>query len=461
MKILLVYSNFRHGIKPLERSFPLGLCYIGGILRDNNFDVKIADLSFESSQKPLVALIKEFKPDIVGISCLTQNYLQALKLAGIAKKINHDCVVVFGGIHTTYKWQEILNCPDVDMAILGEGEQAMLELCQALDTKGGNLALRKIKGLAFKENGQIIVNEPTSKISNLDDLPYPAFDLVAIPKLESYFDSKRRILPILTSRGCPNQCVFCSTSVMHGKYYRARKPEKIVDEIEYDIKKYAINGLYIVDDLFTFDRKRAEQICGELINRKIDIKWGCSARVDSVTPDLLKLMKKAGCEGVFFGVESLDDDILKLMKKGFTAKESEKAVEWALNEGLIVDTSFIVGFPGDTLSSLRKIAEFVSKLKVNGRVLTNNLQILPGSEMYAHPESFGIKLSTNYDSDWFTIKSYSKKVDTTNLLKEIFNIKLCSHESKNEDSRLYEVPKLSLDIADSEILKNIQERALS
>jgi anaerobic magnesium-protoporphyrin IX monomethyl ester cyclase len=121
-----------------------------GNIGGNNFAVKIADLSFESSQKPLVDLIKEFKPDIVGISCLTQNYLQALKLAGTAKKINDDCIVVFGGIHTTYKWKEILNCPDVDMAILGEGEQAMLELCQTLDTKGDS-ALRKIKGLAYRK----------------------------------------------------------------------------------------------------------------------------------------------------------------------------------------------------------------------------------------------------------------------------------------------------------------------
>jgi radical SAM superfamily enzyme YgiQ (UPF0313 family) len=430
----------------LNVQFPLGLGYIAGMLRHHGIDVRIVDLSAERSKAKFNKLLADYSPHIVGISCMTQNHRQAIQLAQAVKTRLKETTLILGGVHSTFMYADMLErCPALDLAVIGEGEYAMLELCDRYQGPGSFADLASIRGIAHRVNGTVKLTSPRERNTALDELPFPAFDLVALPSLEAYF-TKAKALPILTSRGCPFQCAFCSTSVMHGRQYRARAPEAIVDEIERDAREFGINCIYFVDDTFTLDKKRATNICLEMIRRGVGVNWGCSARVDTVSPELLHLMKKAGCETIFCGIESLDDSVLTRIRKGFTAADAQKAVSWIMEAGMVVDTSFIIGLPGESLAGIRKVGRFTRKNKIKGRVLTNTLQILPGTEMCNHSEEFGIHLPSGYQSNWFQPRSFTSALSDKDLLKEKIRIQVAAFEARESDKRLYEIPMPDVDI---------------
>ncbi|NLO03555.1 MAG: B12-binding domain-containing radical SAM protein [Bacteroidales bacterium] len=439
MKVLLVFAPYKFMKNITSNQFPLGLGYLAAYLRSKDIEVKIADLRHDKKKK-FLNLLNEYNPDIVGISCMTPNQNEAYGIARTVKNSLKNSLVILGGVHATFMYDEILRTQkDIDIVAIGEGEITLFELCRAHDDGLSITKLSDIRGIAFRNNGNIVVTPAREKIENPDDLPWPAFDLVALPDIETYF-TKSRDLPVLTSRGCPFKCAFCSTSVMHGQKYRKREPAKIVDELEYFKNKFNIKSFSIVDDTFTVDKERTKKICYDIIRRNLGINWGCSARVDTLSPDMIKVMKKAGCRGLFFGIESLNDEILKKIKKGFTSKKAVRMVKMALEEGLIVDTSFILGLPGDNLKNTGKIYDFVKKYKINGRVLTNTLQILPGTDMYINPDNYGIKYSKHYKSTWANSVSFAKDLPFKELLKEKIRIQYAHYENQNEDSSLYEIP---------------------
>lgn len=451
MKVLLVFAAYKFMKNVTSNQFPLGMGYLAGYLRSKGIEVKIVDLRHDKNNQ-FLSVLTEYDPDIVGISCMTPNQNEAYGVARTVKNKLNNPIVILGGVHATFMYDEILKTrKEIDIVAIGEGEITLYELCKALDSGFSINKLSEIKGIAFRENGNVVVTPPREKVENLDDLPWPAFDLVALPGIETYFTDSRD-LPVLTSRGCPFKCAFCSTSVMHGQKYRKREPEKIVDELEYLNNKFSANKFSIVDDTFTVDKERTKKICFEIIRRNLEIRWGCSARVDTLSPDMVKVMKKAGCQGLFFGIESLNDNILKKIKKGFTSARAISIVKMALEEGLIVDTSFILGLPGDNLKNTKKIYDFVKKYKINGRVLTNTLQILPGTDMYINPDYYGIKYSKNYKSTWANTVSFAKDLPFKELLKEKIKIQYAHFSNQNEDSRLYEIPYPAVDYNKNEML---------
>lgn len=439
MKVLLVFAPYTFMKNVTSNQFPLGLGYLASYLHANHVDVKIADLRHGTSRQ-FVKLLTEYRPDIVGISCMTPNQNEAYRVARTVKKMLNDPLVILGGVHATFMHDDILHKQrEIDLVVIGEGEITLHEICLAYEKGLSAATLADIRGIAYRDNGSVLVTPRREKLEVLDELPLPAFDLVALPDIETYFTLSRD-LPILTSRGCPYKCAFCSTSVMHGQKYRKRDPVKIVDEMEYFRNKYQITNFSVVDDTFTVDKERTKKICYEIIRRNLEIVWGCSARVDTLTHDMIRIMSKAGCRGIFFGIESLDDNILRKIKKGFTARRAVRMVKMALEEGIAVDTSFILGLPGDNLKSTRKIYDFVRKYKVNGRVLTNTLQILPGTDMYLNPEQYGIEYSRNYTSTWANSVSFAKDLSFKDLLKEKVKIQYLNHENHHEDPRLFEIP---------------------
>ena len=447
IKVLLISAPYGPKTRIITRQFPLGIGYIAAVLRANGYDVKIADLSIKHDRRTFLKLIGDYSPDVVGISCMTQNHQQAFRVAKVVKRALKESTVVLGGVHGTFMYREVLrDQPDIDIVAIGEGEHTMLELCAQLESTGRLARLDTIAGIAYRKNGTTRTTPRRERIAHLDDLPYPAFDLLAMPGIEAYF-TKSRGLPILTSRGCPFQCAFCSTSVLHGKQYRTRQPEKIVDEIEHHVKTFGIKNVYVVDDIFTLDKKRAISVCLEIMRRNLAIKWGCSARVDTITPELVRIMKKSGCEAIFLGIESLDDSLLQKIGKGFTAADASRAVKLLLDEGMMVDTSFIIGLPGEDARSIRKIARFVKKYKINGRVLTNSLQVLPGTDICLHPEKFGLEVPDTYQSDWFQPRSFSSNLTDEDLLKEKIRIQVAAFEAKDQDGRLFAVDNLEMDFS--------------
>jgi radical SAM superfamily enzyme YgiQ (UPF0313 family) len=439
MKVLLVFASYDYLKNVTSKQFPLGLGYLASYLVSKKIDVKIADLRY-GNRREFIRLLKEYNPDIVGISCMTPNQNEAYKTARTVKRILDNPLVVLGGVHATFMYEEILKkIREIDVVVIGEGEITLYEICRAWENNFSAKNLSGIKGIAFRYNDTFIVTPPREKIEQLDDLPIPAFDRLVLPDIETYL-KRSADLPVLTGRGCPFNCAFCSTSVMHGRKYRKRDPVKVVDELEYLKNRYNHDSFSIVDDTFTVDKERTKKICEGIIRRNLDITWGCSARADTIDPCLIKIMSKAGCKGLFFGIESLDDEVLKKIKKGFTAKKAVRMVEIAIDEGITVDVSFILGLPGDNIKNTEKIYGFVKKHKITGRILINTLQILPGTDIYQNPNHYGIKYSKNYKATWATPVSFAKNLPFKKLLKEKIKIQTLYLEKKFEDPRLYEIP---------------------
>jgi radical SAM superfamily enzyme YgiQ (UPF0313 family) len=457
MKILLIFAPYSRLKQPHPNEFPLGLGYLAAVLRQQGYRAEIADLTVRTPDiNQLRNLFRSSRPDVVGVSAMTENYRQALWVARVARKTLKDVKIVMGGVHATFQYSEVLReCPEIDVIVVGEGEKTMLELTETLDKGLDQSRISEIPGLALRRKDEILLTAPREKIQNLDELPYPAFDLLVHPELKDYFEEETRRLPLITSRGCPYECVFCSTSKMHGRKYRARTPENVVDEIAYDIKKYQVNGINFVDDLFTLNHQRTTKICQEIIERKIEIKWGCLSRVDCITPELLKIMKQAGCTGIFYGIESLSNNVLRKVKKGFTYKEIKQAINWTTKEELDVDASFILGLPGETPESLQLIPRFVTETGINRRVLTNMLQILPGTELHTNPEKFNLEITENEFLYWTHIRSHVKELTKQDILKALLEITSSLHENRYGDEGLFEVEKPDIEITDETTLHEL------
>lgn len=400
MKVLLVNpSHWTGDKKPLGyfslSSIPLGLGYIAAMLELNGVSSTILDMNIlDMKTEELEKKVANINPDIVGITSMTCNYSNAVKVAKVVKVWNPETFVVIGGVHATFVHTEILKTvPEIDAVVRYEGEITMSELVDVVD-KGTKL--NEIKGITFRKGDKLVSTPHREKIENLDDLPYPAYHVLE-PPLEKYIHIHGvRNCPVITTRGCPFECIFCSTAAFHGRKYRTRKISKIVDELEYVKERYKITHISFVDDNFTMKKDRVFELCREMKNRNLSLKWGCSARVDQVSEGLLKAMKDVGCEDLFFGIESASQDVLNLIKKGFSVQQAKDSVKMAEKLGIKTHCSFIIGLPGESVESLNKMIEFIEETKPSGRVLPNVLEVLPGTELFAKRKEYSKRPSIAY-----------------------------------------------------------------
>ena len=392
MKVMLINPSYWTGNKkPLGyfslSSVPLGLCYIAAALKSKGiqskvFDMNIAETTMDQLKEKLVANM----PDVVGITCLTCNYSNAVSVAQAVKAWNPKVFVVMGGVHATFMHTEILqSVPEVDAVVRNEGEATLCNLVNALEKK---TPLNQVLGLTYREGTAILSTSAQGRLENLDELPYPAFDLLE-PAVEDYIKLYGvRNFPIITTRGCPFECAFCSTSAFHGRKYRTRKVSLIVDEIEYLIGKYKIENISFVDDNFTMQKDRVIDLCSEMKRRGISIKWGCSSRVDQLPEDLIKIMVEAGCNNIFFGIESASQSVLDFIKKGFSVQQARETVKLCEKLGVKTHVSFIIGLPRENCESLEEMMRFIDETKPSGRVLPNVLDILPGTDLYCRTDYY-------------------------------------------------------------------------
>lgn len=385
MKVLLVVPpNFLSNKRPLGQftgsTSPLGLAYIAAILEKNGIPVSILDLSFLGfGADTLREKILRWKPDIVGISSMTSNFQNAVQIAKLVKSWSPTSMVVMGGIHATFLHKEILtSVPEVDVVVRFEGELTMNELANAVQS---GRSISAVKGISYREKGELVSTPFRSRIEDLDSLPYPAHHLLE-PNIEEYLRYYgKRNFPVMTTRGCPFGCVFCSTMAFHGRKYRTRSIKNIVGELEYLIKRFKAEDISFADDNFTMQSDRVFSLCKAIKEKNLKIEWGCSARVDQVSEELLKSMKSAGCTDIFFGIESTSDRVLNLVRKRFTSKQAKDAVTISEKIGIKTHCSFILGLPGETERSLAGITSFLEEARPSGRVLPNILKILPGTEL--------------------------------------------------------------------------------
>jgi radical SAM superfamily enzyme YgiQ (UPF0313 family) len=364
---------------------PLGLAYLAAVLEEAGIDVSITDGSCGLSLAELMDELKGYEPDIVGISCTTPTFLDAIELAEAVRQAIPRAITVLGGPHLTAIPQEAMLEEVFDIGVVQEGELTLLELVREIEDKGslGKIDLEQINGLVFRRDGQVIMTPPRERIKDLDSLPYPAWHL--LPPFSSYrpTPASYRKLPlaaIMTSRGCPYGCTFCDRGVF-GNYTRVHSPERVLGEVEQLIRRYGVREIRFFDDTFTLNRKRVVRICEMIIERGLRFPWTCLTRVNVVDKDLLWLMKEAGCWQVLYGLESGDPRMLEIINKGSSVEQNTQAVQWALEVGLGVRGDFIIGTPGETMESLENTLAFAKRVKLDYAHF-NKFVPFPGTELY-------------------------------------------------------------------------------
>lgn len=386
---------------------PLGIAYMAGVLQENNIDVEILDASAEDMDfKDVEKELLKRKPDLVALTALTPTIGRALETAQVVKETLPDSIVVMGGYHPTFNFIETLEDENVDIVIRGEGEYIMLNLVQALENQS---SLHDVKGIVFedKNSKEIVVNPEAPLIQDLDELPFPALNLLPMKKYR-LLDMDTHMTTMITTRGCPMQCSFCSSAAMHGKKIRERSVENIVDEIEYLKTNYDIDTIAFMDDTFTLKKRKVMAICDEILKRNIEIMWGCTSRVDTLDEKLLKKMKEAGCITIFIGVESADQQQLDNMCKNTTIAKIENAFKIAHKLKIRTIASVALGMPGDTKEIMNKTVKFVHKLKPNYAIYTLATPY-PGTRFYKEA----------FEKNLIKIKDWSKYTLITPILETI------------------------------------------
>ncbi len=397
MKILLIQPPTRSTLETLAAldmvAPSMGLAYLAAVLERANYNVEILDSpAYRMTFNQLGDELARRKPDIIGITATTATIPEALKTAEMADKILPDSKIILGGAHFTFVPEQTMKeNPPIDIGCIGEGEETIVELAQTLEGGGD---LKQVKGIIFRRDGELVTTPPRPLIADLDSLPFPARHLLPMEEYRAF--GKKRILgTIFTSRGCPFNCVFCSSSLLFGKKFRIRSPKNIVDEVEEFQRAYKTPYVEFVDDVFTLDRKRAEAVCDEIRQRKLDTVWVCSSRVDILTRELMATLKKGGCAMIYFGVESGVQRVLNLMKKGIKIEQATRCMKWAKELGMKTCASFVIGMPGETKEEIEQTIKFATKLDPDYAQFAIATPY-PGTELYAVAKEQGLLLT----EDW-------------------------------------------------------------
>ena len=357
----------------------LGILYIAAYLKKyTTHQIKILDLQLEEkSQSEIQAYLIKEKPDIVGITTITFLMIDIIQLINLIHSTLPETKIILGGPHVHIYPKETLRNTPADFVVLGEGEKTCLELINNLNNKE---KLKTIKGLVFKNGQQIIRNETSPFIQNLDELPPPARELTDYQKYYSSMSKKNPTTCMFTSRGCPYKCIFCDRPNL-GKIFRARSAKNVVDEME-KCHKLGIKEIFVYDDTFTVDQQRVKDICHGLLERNIKISWDIRARVNTVDQEMLVLLKQAGCTRIHYGVEAGDNQILKNLRKGITVEMAQKAFKLTRQVGIETAAYFMLGNPGETLKEIKKSIKLAKKLKPD-YVLFSILTPYPATDIYS------------------------------------------------------------------------------
>ncbi len=385
-KILLINPALSGGLKTgiFTIKVPLGLAYIASYLEKKGYfpqildcmayyenieKIKDEDYRIGLSEKDIIKKIKEFSPDIVGIACgYTIHENDSISIAELVKK-NSKALVVFGGAHTSANPTLVLRNKNVDIAVIGEGEITFSKIVENFNNKN---KIEKINGIAFRNKKGIKINPQSEYIKNLDELPFPARHLLPMEKYlkhpqNAIANMRAPTTEIITSRGCPFNCIFCSIHTVWGKKWRARSAKNVVDEFEELYIKYGIREFRFFDDNLSWDKKRMIEICDEIIKRKLDIKWDTpnGVAIATLNEEVLSKMKKAGYYKIVMGIESGSEKTLRFMRKPVSLEHARKTIEICNRLGIWTWSTFVIGFPDETKEEIQKTIDFAKNSGLN------------------------------------------------------------------------------------------------
>jgi radical SAM superfamily enzyme YgiQ (UPF0313 family) len=355
---------------PPNQAPPLGLSYIAAFLRRAGHEVRIHDMRHtQLPRERFMEVVKGFGPQLLGMGMYTVTVPVAEEVSRLVKRWDGKVKVVVGGPHPAGAPEECARNPHFDFAAVGEGEVMMLELADALEQ---GTDLRDVAGLWYREDpsdpdAPVRVNKPRGWIDELDTLPWPARDL--LPPLDSYKMTmfQYREWPattIYTSRGCPYSCIFCERREILGNRFRVHSPDYVVREIQHLVSDYGIREIFFYDDTFTLDSRRVMAICEEIEKQRIRISWNISTHVNTVSRELLRAMRKAGCWQIAYGVETGDPRVMQDIMKGTDPDTVRERIQWTTEAGIEAKGLFMIGHPTDTPESIDRTIEFARSLPI-------------------------------------------------------------------------------------------------
>lgn len=415
MKILLVMPSFdnaywkRLGKKVGPRSEPLSLLYLATYLNNNGHKVEIIDCETEGISLDLLEQkIKENCYELVGVSMLTAMYSQAVAICKITKNINSNIKVVVGGNHATLRPRLVLEKEDsIDYVVIGDAELTFLELINSFKTKK---QLKEIKGIAYRDNNQIIITEEREKIQDLDFFPIPDRSLINMKLYRPSISYYKRLpaYTIITTRGCPYRCIFCATAKSG---YRMHSVKRIIEEMKMLVEDYGAKEILIRDDTFTLNKTRTMELCNEIIKEKLNEKiiWDCITRANLVDYELLKNMKEAGCCGIHLGVEGGNQKLINAINKDETIETISNAFKWCRELKIETRAYMMLGLPTSTKEDDIETIEFIKKIDPDWAQFTITTPY-PGTELFDRATEFG-KFNTDIE-DWDKYLTWSGYGDT-------------------------------------------------
>ena len=394
MKCALVVPSWRHMDTHMDALVstiaglwpPTGIMYLASSLIREGHEVIILDGALLTEEK-IIKGLKEHNPRFIGISSVYPLWGKAKDFAIKLRALFPESFLAVGGQAPTYLKERCFEeCEVLDAVMLGEGEEIICKLVRHLEK---DMGFEGISGTIIKKDHTIHDNKGYGIVSDLDSLPFPAYELIDIKKYRPSVGLFRR-LPIaatFSSRGCPNQCIYCSK--IAGRTIRCKSPERMGDELEYYVKKFGVREVKFFDDLFTYDKERAIQLCEEIRRRKLPIIWSASSRVDTIDRELLSEMKKAGCWYIHYGVESGVQKNLNTLKKGTTVDQIREVVNMTHNMKLNTFTSYILGIPGETYEEAEQTIRFACEL---GSLFSEffNCTPFPGTEIFENVTDYGV-----------------------------------------------------------------------
>ncbi|KWT82524.1 B12-binding domain-containing radical SAM protein [Candidatus Magnetominusculus xianensis] len=442
-RVLLIDPPFQVFFEQSHNQFPLGLGYLAASLEKNGIETLILNADYSPTIKSVVsekqmidkyedyinaikthdhpsfkeirAIIEDYNPTIVGVTVRTPKYMSALIVASVVKSVNKNISVVFGGVHPTLLPEIVIKNENVDFVVRGEGEITIVELVKGLVND-----IENVKSITYKRNDTIIHNPDRELIHDMDSIPFPARHLM-IKKTDdpNYYNI------IFATRGCPHNCTFCASKNIWTRQVRFRSPKNVVDEIEFVKNKYKCNIFNFIDDSFVVNPKYTIQICDEINRRKLKIKWVCETPASSVTDDLIKQMKAAGCYSLMFGVESGNAEILKKVNKSSTKEEMILAAALVKKYKLRLTCAFMIGFPWDTRDTIRETVEFMKELDPDLAGISITIPY-PGTELYnTYIEEGCFNKEEDIDYTYFNQinpRMFNRNIEEEDQIKIVANI---------------------------------------
>jgi radical SAM superfamily enzyme YgiQ (UPF0313 family) len=413
------------GTSPVSVYPPIDIAYIASYLR-NEVEIKLLDANgLDLDWIDIEKEIRAFAPEIVLFKTSPTTMTYDSQTADIAKSVDKKIITVLDDVHIASCFPEktLEKFKNIDILVRGESEKTVKLLVKAIS---GNENLKRVTGISFRKKDKIINTPPTPPFKNLDELPFPAYDLLPIKKYNSItFARKSPFMTLVSSRGCPFRCDFCligGSTVWKGsgRNWRARSAKNTLDEMELLVNKYGIKDIYIFDDTFTVDKKRVLEVCEGIKKRGIKVSWSCNSRVNTLDDEMLKAMKSSGCWNILFGVESGSQKLLDNVHKGIKIDNIRRIFKLTKENGISASAAFMIGLPGETWETVEKTLQLALEIEPDMAQFTITTPY-PGTRLYDYVKENGYLIK---DYDFGGYDAYGISEDSALRTGKMTNLEL-------------------------------------